>query len=186
MLTGFLAKLGLSLSTGFELLPLLGDQSIFLLPDWTESFHQYHLYRIIASAPSYPTASTIIPFDNMGHTVMVLAPLKQGVTHEEFKIRYERHMIMVADLAGNAAPLSHTRFYPKLDSTTGKPVLLAGDADDSCYAAVVLMEFDDEAASQRFFAALSTESANEKIMADEAGFWEREGMKVMVVEKHGG
>jgi hypothetical protein len=122
----------------------------------------------------------------MGHTVMVLAPLKQGVTHEEFKSRYERHMIMVAELAGDAAPHSHTRFYPKLDSTTGKPVLLAGDADDKSYAAVVLMEFEDEVASQRFFAALSTESANEKIMADEAGFWERDGMKVMVVEKHGG
>jgi len=92
---------------------------------------------------------------------------------------------MVAELAGDAAPLSHTRFYPKHDSTTGKPVLLAGDAEDS-YAAVVLMEFKNETACQKFFAALSTESANEKIMADEAGFWEREGMKVMVVEKHGG
>jgi hypothetical protein len=122
----------------------------------------------------------------MGHTVMVLAPLKQGVTHEEFKTRYERHMLMVAELAGDTAPLSHTRFYPKLDNTTGKPILLAGDADDESYAAVVLMEFEDEAASHRFFAALSTTSANEKIMADEAGFWEREGMKVMIVERHGG
>jgi hypothetical protein len=122
----------------------------------------------------------------MGYTVMVLAPLKQGVTHEEFKVRYERHMLMVDELAGDAAPLSHTRFYPKVDSTTGKPVLLAGDAEDKSYAAVVLIEFENEAAFQRFFAALSTTSASEKIMADEAGFWEREGMKVMVVEKYGG
>ena len=122
----------------------------------------------------------------MGHTVMVFAPLKQGITHEEFKTRYERHMIMVSELAGDAAPLSHTRFYPKHDSLSGKPVLLAGEAEDMPYAVVVLMEFEDETAWQKFFAALSTESANEKIMADEAGFWEREGMKVMVVEKHGG
>ena len=122
----------------------------------------------------------------MGHTVMVFAPLKQGITHEEFKIRYERHMIMVAELAGDAAPLSHTRLYPKHDSLCGKPVLLAGEAEDMPYAVVVLMEFEDETAWQKFFAALSTESANEKIMADEAGFWEREGMKVMVVEKHRG
>jgi hypothetical protein len=122
----------------------------------------------------------------MGHTVMVFAPLKQGITHEEFKTRYERHMIMVAELAGDAAPLSHTRFYPKHDSLSSKPVLLAGEAEDMPYAVVVLMEFEDETAWQKFFAALSTESANEKIMADEAGFWEREGMKVMVVEKFGG
>lgn len=122
----------------------------------------------------------------MGHTVMVLAPRKQGVTHEDFKTRYERHMLMVAALCGDAAPISHTRFYPKHDSVTDKPELLAGDAKDMPYAAVVLMEFEDETACQRFFAVLSTENANEKIMADEAGFWEREGMKVMVVEKHGG
>ena len=122
----------------------------------------------------------------MGHTVMVLAPLKQGVTHEEFKSRYERHMTMVAGLCGDAAPLSHTRFYPKCDSLTGKPVLLAGDAEDMTYAAIVLMEFEDEAAWLRFDAALSTEDAAKKIMEDEAGFWEREGMKVMVVERHGG
>jgi hypothetical protein len=121
----------------------------------------------------------------MVHTVMVFAPRKQGVTHEEFKNRYERHMLMVADLCGDAAPLSHTRFYPKHDSLTDKPVLLAGSAEEACYAAVVLMEFEDEKACQKFFAALSTESANEKIMADEAGFWEREGMKVMVVDRCG-
>ena len=122
----------------------------------------------------------------MGHTVMVLAPLKKGVTHEEFKTRYEQHMLMVADLCGDAAPLSHARFYPKCDSLTGKPEVLAGDADDASYAAVVLMDFVDEAAWLKFNAALSTESANEKIMADEAGFWERDGMKVMVVGRHGG
>lgn len=121
----------------------------------------------------------------MVHTVMVMAPRKSGITHEEFKSRYERHMQMVAELSGDAAPLSHTRFYPKHDSLTDKPMLLAGDAEEMCYSVVVLMEFENELASQRFFAALSTESANAKIMEDEAGFWEREGMKVMVVDKLG-
>lgn len=121
----------------------------------------------------------------MVHTVMVQAYRKHGVTHEEFKNRYERHMTMVADLCGDAAPLSHTRFYPQHDSLTDKPVMLAGDAEEACYAVVVLMEFEDEKAFHKFFAALSTESANAKIMEDEAGFWEREGMKVMVVDRCG-
>jgi hypothetical protein len=121
----------------------------------------------------------------MVHTVMVMAPRKQGVTHEEFKTRYERHMLMVADLCGDAAPLSHTRFYPKHDNLTDKPTLLAGDAEEACYAAVVVMEFEDEQACHKFFAALSTENANARIMEDEAGFWEREGMKVMVVDRCG-
>jgi hypothetical protein len=122
----------------------------------------------------------------MVHTILVLAPRKDGVTHEEFKIRYERHMLMVAKIAGEAAPLSHTRYYPKHDSVTGKPILLAGNAEETCYAAVVLMEFEDESACQKFFAVLGAESAKDSIMEDEEGFWQREGMKVMVVDRYGG
>jgi hypothetical protein len=122
----------------------------------------------------------------MVHTILVLAPRKDGVTHEEFKIRYERHMLMVAKIAGEAAPLSHTRYYPKHDSVTDKPILLAGDAEETGYAAVVLMEFEDESACQKFFAVLGAESAKDSIMEDEEGFWQREGMKVMVVDRYGG
>lgn len=122
----------------------------------------------------------------MVHTIMVLAPRKAGITLEYFKGRYERHMQMAMGLCGDAAPLSHTRWYPQSDSSTDKPILLAGDADDFQYAAVVIMEFRDEEAWQKFHAALSAADANEKILEDEAGFWEREGMKVMVVEKCGG
>lgn len=122
----------------------------------------------------------------MVYTVMVMAPRKAGVSHETFKNRYEQHMRMIADLSGDAAPLSHTRYYPLHDNLTGKPKLLSGNEDEMPYSVVVLMEFADEQAFGRFCAALATEEAKAKVEADEAGFWEREGMQVMVVEGHGG
>lgn len=116
---------------------------------------------------------------------MVFANRKQGITHNAFKTRYEQHMLMISDLCGDAAPLSHSRFYPKHDSLTDKPNLLAGNADENFYSVVVVMEFKDEEAWGKFCAVLGTESASEKVLDDEAGFWEREGMKVVVVESCG-
>jgi len=120
----------------------------------------------------------------MVFTVMITAPRKPGITHEYFRTRYEQHMLMVADLCGDAAPISHTRFYPQHDNTTDRPMLLAGSADETNDSVIVLMEFEDEKAFGRFTAALTTEEANAKIREDEAGFWEREGMKVMVVDRY--
>lgn len=121
----------------------------------------------------------------MAFTVMVFANRKQGVTHEAFKNRYEQHMLMISDLCGDAAPLSHSRFYPKHESTTDKPNLLAGDAEDNFYSVVVVMGFKDEEAWQRFCTVLGTESTSKKVLDDEAGFWERERMKVVAVERCG-
>ncbi|KAK3677839.1 hypothetical protein LTR37_021511 [Vermiconidia calcicola] len=113
---------------------------------------------------------------------MVFAPRKAGVTHETFKERYEQHMRMIANLCGDASPVSHKRWYLSHDSITDNPILLSGGADQTRYSAVVVMEFENEAAWGRFYSALSTDEAKAKIDADEAGFWERDGMKVMVVE----
>lgn len=118
----------------------------------------------------------------MVYSVTVLAHRKQGVSQATFKTRYERHMNMVAGLVGEAMPLSHLRLYPRHDSTTDKSVFLAGDANAKDYAVIVLMEFEDEAHFNRFHKALLTEEANAKVMEDEAGFWERGGMQVMVVD----
>lgn len=117
----------------------------------------------------------------MVYSVMVFAPRLPGITHEDFKRRYEQHMLMVADLCGDAAPISHTRWYPK-HGADDKPALLAGNADEGCYDCIVLMVFEDESANQRFFDALTTVEANAKIEADEAGFWDRSRMKVTVIE----
>ena len=94
-------------------------------------------------------------------------------------------MLMISDLCGDAAPLSHTRFYPKHDRLTDKRNLLASDADVTFYSVVVVMGFKNEEAWQRFCAVLGTESASKKVLDDEAGFWDREGMKVVVVERCG-
>ncbi|SPN96636.1 uncharacterized protein DNG_00157 [Cephalotrichum gorgonifer] len=117
----------------------------------------------------------------MVYRIMIFAPRKAGITHEEFKARYEQHMRMVAEICGDAAPLKHTRSYLKHD-VAAKPVLLAGNAEEMYYDAIVNMVFEDEAAFGRFHAALTTEEATAKIEADEAGFWDRSRMKVIVVD----
>jgi len=91
-------------------------------------------------------------------------------------------MQMVAEISGDAAPLSHTRWYPQHDGVDDTPILLAGNAEEMYYDAVVLMVFENEAAFGRFYGTLSTEEAKAKIEADEAGFWDRSRMKVMVIE----
>ncbi|KAK1763070.1 putative e protein [Phialemonium atrogriseum] len=117
----------------------------------------------------------------MVYNLMVFAPRKAGVTHEEFKIRYEQHMHLVAEICGDAAPLSHTRWYPQHDGASDKPLLLAGNAEEMYYDAIALMVFEDEAAFGRFCDALLTEEAKARIEADEAGFFDRSRMKVVVI-----
>ncbi|KGO74428.1 Dimeric alpha-beta barrel [Penicillium italicum] len=116
----------------------------------------------------------------MVYRIMIFAPRKSNITHEEFKTRYEQHMRMIAELCGDAAPLSHTRSYLKHDAKSN-PMLLAGRVDET-YDAVVTMSFEDEAAFGRFCQVLEMPEAKAMIEADEAGFWDRERMKVMVVE----
>jgi hypothetical protein len=116
----------------------------------------------------------------MVYRIMVFATRKTSITHEEFKTRYEQHMRMIADICGDAAPLSHTRSYLQHDARSN-PILQAGSVDET-YDAVVTMSFQDEAAWGRFCLALDTPEAKTMIEADEAGFWDRERMKVMVVE----
>ncbi|KAH7009895.1 hypothetical protein EDB80DRAFT_892024 [Ilyonectria destructans] len=118
----------------------------------------------------------------MVYSLMLFAPRKVGITHDEFKTRYEQHMRMVAEICGDAAPLSHTRWYPQHVGEDDKPVLLAGNAEEMYYDAIVMMVFEDEAAFNRFHRALLTEEANARIEADEAGFFDRSRMKIVVIE----
>ncbi|CAI7638328.1 unnamed protein product [Penicillium viridicatum] len=108
----------------------------------------------------------------MVYRVIVFASRKSTITHEEFKAHYEQHMRMVAEICGDAAPLSHTRSYLKHDAES-TPILLAGSVNEA-YDAVVTMSF---------CLALNTPEAKAMVEADEAGFWDRERMKVMVVEE---
>ncbi|KAJ5199928.1 Dimeric alpha-beta barrel [Penicillium cf. griseofulvum] len=116
----------------------------------------------------------------MAYRIIVFAPRKSNITHEEFKTRYEQHMRMIAGICGDAAPVSHTRSYLKHDAESN-PILLAGSVDET-YDVVVTMSFEDEAGFGRFCRALDTPEAKAMVEADEAGFWDRGRMKVMVVE----
>merc|ERR1739848_274533 len=63
----------------------------------------------------------------MVYRIIVLAPRKAGVTHEDFKARYEQHMHLVEDICGlDLMPLRHTRSYIRHDGPNDEPVLLAG------------------------------------------------------------
>ncbi|KAL0940444.1 putative e protein [Colletotrichum truncatum] len=117
----------------------------------------------------------------MTYRIMVFAGRKAGISHEEFKKRYEQHMHLVEEICGDAMPLRHTRVYPQQDNATNKPLLLAGNADEMYYDVIATITFDDEAASRKFYEALSTPEAAAKIEADEAGFWDRSRMHVVVV-----
>lgn len=128
-----------------------------------------------------PTAPKEI-INTMAYKVLVFAPRKTGVSHEQFKARYEQHMKKITEIAGDAMPISHTRWYVPHDGATGKPRLLMGNEDEPFFDVVVEMVFEDEAASQRFYGALSTDEAKAWIEADEAGFWDRKPMKVAAIE----
>ncbi|CAI7584553.1 unnamed protein product [Penicillium glandicola] len=144
-------------------------------------FHSIIFLRTTFTASTnIRTRSRALTINIMVYRVMVFAPRKADITHEEFKTRYEQHMVMVADICGDAAPVSHTRSYLKHDERSN-PILLAGSVDQS-YDVVVTMTFEDEAGFGRFCQALDTPEARAMIEADEAGFWDRERMKVMVVE----
>ncbi|PKS13381.1 hypothetical protein jhhlp_000152 [Lomentospora prolificans] len=117
----------------------------------------------------------------MAYSVMVFAARKPGISHDEFKSRYERHMRMVTEIAGDNMPLKHTRWYPRHEGADDKPTLLAGSAERMRYDVIVEMSFKDEAAFGRFHRALLDGEANARILEDEAGFWDRERMEVVVI-----
>jgi hypothetical protein len=117
----------------------------------------------------------------MVYRVMIFAGRKDGITHDEFKNRYEQHMKLVAKLCGDAAPLKHTRRYPKHEGPDDKPVVLAGSAETMYHDVIAEMEFADEAAFHSFCGALATPDAAAAIEADEAGFWDRSRMTILVL-----
>lgn len=117
----------------------------------------------------------------MVYRLIVFATRKPSITHEQFKTRYENHIRLVEEICGDAMPLEHNRWYPKHEGPDDKPVLLAGEFEEMFYDAIVQIVFEDEAAYERFYGALSTEEAKKRIEGDEDGFWDRGRMKVVVV-----
>lgn len=117
----------------------------------------------------------------MVYSVIVLASRLPGVTHEEFKRRYEQHIPLAQKLSGDAMPLLHTRTYLQHDGPDDKPLLLAGNVEDTNYDCIIQMTFAEKDGFEKFSGALMTAEAGAKIEADEAGFWDRSKMKVIVV-----
>ncbi|KLU84604.1 hypothetical protein MAPG_03644 [Magnaporthiopsis poae ATCC 64411] len=117
----------------------------------------------------------------MVYRVMIFAGRKDGITHDYFKARYEQHMHLMAKLAGDAAPLKHTRWYPKHEGPDDKPLFLAGSPDSMYHDVIAEITCKDEGAWKAFVQALSTEDASAAIAADEAGFWDRSRSNVVVI-----
>ncbi|EJT75338.1 hypothetical protein GGTG_05275 [Gaeumannomyces tritici R3-111a-1] len=117
----------------------------------------------------------------MVYKVMVLAGRKDGITHDYFKSRYEQHMHLMAKLAGDAAPLKHTRWYPKHEGPDDKPVFLAGSPDSMFHDVIAEITCESEEAFGAFVQSLNTDEAKAAIAADEAGFWDRKRQSVVVI-----
>lgn len=142
----------------------------------TYLYHRTTTHRSAArSLPKYHPQNTM-------YNVMVLVNRKAGVSQEEFKQRYERHMQMVKGLCGDTTPVSHTRWYHRTEGTGDQAAVLVGNAEPTIPSAVVIMEFEDKAAFERFSSVLATGQAKKKIEADEAGFWDREAMQILMVD----
>ena len=100
-------------------------------------------------------------------------------------------MFLVQDLCAKAGPdtfpVSHTRYYPLPDGGISPPDAhegVGGRADVIVVPGVVVaLEFEDRSRWERFCMALGTEEARRMIEEDEAGFWERRGMRVVVAER---
>ncbi len=111
-------------------------------------------------------------------------------------------MPLIRSLAGPTFPNSHTRHYPQRTSSPSPSsnnnksnadpypaTVLIGTQADFDYDAFALLEFDDEAAYQRFFEVISEEGAAGRIAEDEEMFLDRGRMRAVVlgeVERSGG
>lgn len=141
----------------------------------------------------------------MPFTILLILHRLPTLTPTAFKTHYETtHMPLIRSLAGPTFPNSHTRHY--IQRTSSPPssnnnnnnnsnadpypaTVLIGTQADFEYDAFALLEFDDEAAYQRFFGVISEEGAAGRIAEDEEMFLDRGRMRAVVlggIERSGG
>ncbi|KAI0471897.1 EthD domain-containing protein [Xylariaceae sp. FL0804] len=116
----------------------------------------------------------------MTYSILIKSYRKPGLTPAQFKAHMERvHVPLVRELAGAAFPLAHTRRYP--DHAAANRGLLAGSPTEFAYDAVAELTFEDEAASQAYFARVGRGEAAERLAKDRAMFVDPARVSIVVL-----
>lgn len=116
----------------------------------------------------------------MSYRLLIFVAKKEGISHEDFKTKYEAQTALISEIAGDAAPVRYTRRYIA-QTPDGKPFLLAGNPDSIDFDAVIEIEFDGELGFANFAAKTATEEAQAKIKAGEGEIVDTAKTKLIVV-----
>lgn len=116
----------------------------------------------------------------MTFTILVFLYRKPGSTMEHFINYYEdTHIQVLRSITGPDFPASHTRHYTQRTeaNTPGGPAnpttpatLFQGKQEDVDFDCVAEITFEDHAAFQRFFKAISSPEGGAKLKGDELNF----------------
>lgn len=117
----------------------------------------------------------------MTYTAVYFGYRKPGTTPEHFRTRYEQHILLFKEIAGDHFPLAHTRQYIQRTKsegeTEGSPkypaTVLAGDQADFEYDVIAEITYADQAASEALREVVQRPENASRIAADEEEFLDR-------------
>ncbi|OTB01352.1 hypothetical protein M426DRAFT_14514 [Hypoxylon sp. CI-4A] len=117
----------------------------------------------------------------MSFKVLIFGHRLPGVSPADFKQRYEAHMANLAEpMAGPHFPVSHTRRY--IARPDGKnAAVVVGAQSDFDYDVLAEMAFEDQASYKKFAEILSTGENAQRILEDEARFFDRSRVRMVVL-----
>jgi hypothetical protein len=118
----------------------------------------------------------------MSHRALIFVAKSDSATFQEFKEKYEKYVKTVCEVAGDAAPVRHTRRYIQ-HGEDNKPLVLAGNASEINFDCIVEVEFADANGFMAFATATSSEEAQAKIKVNDGDFMDNSKMKLVVVEE---
>jgi hypothetical protein len=125
----------------------------------------------------------------MTFTVFMFIARKPGMTLEAFVDHYEnKHVPLVLDVLGDAAPIRHARHYLKrvpagMDGAgVPPPLVLIGDAATVDYDCITTVELRDEAHFQAFNEKFANSPRRKELDADQEAFADGAKFRVVAVE----
>jgi hypothetical protein len=121
----------------------------------------------------------------MAYIVFMLITRKEGMTVEQFKDHYEnKHVPLVMEAIKDALPISHTRYYLKLnEAAEGKPPLVfVGDASTVDYDCITKIELRDEEHFSLLNKAMHESPRKAEVEADESAFANKSKFRMFAIQ----
>ncbi|KAI9667700.1 MAG: hypothetical protein M1821_000517 [Bathelium mastoideum] len=119
----------------------------------------------------------------MPFNILLFVTRKPGITPAQFEEHYEKHHVqMIMEMAGDTVFKYHKRQYTTLNEKES-PLVLFGDKSVLNYDCIADLEFESEAAFQKFYDVMNTKENTTKRNEDEDGFIDRSQLKYLVVSK---